>query len=112
MSRVIRGAVIQATLNESTDSSLEKIKKSMIDKHVTLLEEAGDKIDKSEEIIRSLVLAVEKFRSDSRDGRFGEAAKQVPDIARLIQAFAEAMNTEKDLSGYVNSITGKEVTGN
>ncbi len=41
MARVVRGGLIQATLSEPGDSPIEKIKKSMIDKHVALIEQAA-----------------------------------------------------------------------
>src|SRR5690606_33416656 len=41
MSRIVRGALIQATLSESGAAGLEKIKRSMIDKHVALIERAA-----------------------------------------------------------------------
>lgn len=41
MSRIVRGALIQATLCEPATSPLEKIKRAMIDKHVALIERAA-----------------------------------------------------------------------
>ncbi|MCD6386485.1 acyltransferase [Candidatus Sumerlaeota bacterium] len=41
MARKLRAGLIQAALCESTDSPPEKIKKAMIDKHVALIEQAG-----------------------------------------------------------------------
>jgi N-carbamoylputrescine amidase len=43
MTRVVRGGLIQATLSEPGDAPIEKIKKSMIDKHVALIEQAAGK---------------------------------------------------------------------
>ena len=43
MARMVRGGLIQAVLNEPTASSVEKIKKAMIDKHVDLIGRAADK---------------------------------------------------------------------
>lgn len=43
MPRIIRGGLIQATLSEPGTSPIEKIKKSMIDKHVALIEQAAGK---------------------------------------------------------------------
>jgi len=43
MSRVIRGALIQAKLNEPGDSPVAKIKQAMTDKAVAMLEEAAGK---------------------------------------------------------------------
>lgn len=43
MARVVRGGLIQAVLSEPATSSVDKIKKSMIDKHVDLIAQAADK---------------------------------------------------------------------
>lgn len=43
MARIVRAGLIQATLSEPATSSIEKIKKSMIDKHVALIGQAADK---------------------------------------------------------------------
>jgi N-carbamoylputrescine amidase len=43
MARIVRGGLIQATLCEKTTAPLPKIKKSMIDKHVALIEKAAKK---------------------------------------------------------------------
>ena len=42
MPRIVRGALIQATLCEPTTSPLEKIKQAMIDKHVELISQAAE----------------------------------------------------------------------
>jgi N-carbamoylputrescine amidase len=43
MARIVRSALIQATLCENAASPLATIKKAMVDKHVAMLEEAGKK---------------------------------------------------------------------
>ncbi|RME80765.1 MAG: acyltransferase [Planctomycetota bacterium] len=43
MARIVKGALIQATLAVSGDSDIQKIKEGMIDKHVGLIEEAAKK---------------------------------------------------------------------
>src|SRR5574341_704630 len=43
MPRIVRGGLIQCTLSTSTEQPIEKIKKSMIDKHIGFIEEAGKK---------------------------------------------------------------------
>jgi beta-ureidopropionase len=43
MPRVVRGGLIQATLSEPATSSVEKIKRSMIEKHLALTQQAADK---------------------------------------------------------------------
>jgi N-carbamoylputrescine amidase len=41
MSKIIRGGLIQATLTGSTEDPIEKIKQKMIDKHLTMIEDAA-----------------------------------------------------------------------
>jgi N-carbamoylputrescine amidase len=43
MARIVRGGLIQATLSEPSTSAVEKIKKSMIDKHVALIAQAAER---------------------------------------------------------------------
>ncbi len=43
MARMVRGALIQATLSEPGDAPIEKIKQSMLDKHVGLIVKAAEK---------------------------------------------------------------------
>ena len=43
MARIVRGGLVQAVLSESATSAPEKIKKSMVDKHVSLIEQAAGK---------------------------------------------------------------------
>jgi beta-ureidopropionase len=43
MPRIVRGGLIQATLSEPGTAPIEKIKKSMVDKHVAMIEKAAGK---------------------------------------------------------------------
>lgn len=43
MPRIVRAGLIQATLSEPSTSATEKIKRSMIDKHIALTAEAAGK---------------------------------------------------------------------
>ena len=43
MPRIVKGGLIQCSVSESTEKPIEVIKKSMIDKHIALIEEAGKK---------------------------------------------------------------------
>jgi N-carbamoylputrescine amidase len=43
MPRIVRGGLIQCSLSESADKPIEVIKKSMLDKHISFIEEAGKK---------------------------------------------------------------------
>jgi len=43
MARIVKGGLIQCSLNEPTSSPIEKIKKAMIEKHLGFIDEAGKK---------------------------------------------------------------------
>ena len=43
MANIVKSGLIQATLSESTEQPINKIKQSMIDKHVKMIEEAAKK---------------------------------------------------------------------
>ncbi len=76
MARVTRAALIQASNDESTDSSIEKIKSVMIDKHVALIQEAADKgaqVTCLQEIFYGPYFCAEQ------DTRWYETAERVPD---------------------------------
>ncbi len=40
---MVKGGLIQCSVSESSEKPIEVIKKSMIDKHIALIEEAGKK---------------------------------------------------------------------
>ena len=43
MSRMVRGGLIQASLNASVDDANDVIKRNMIDKHLKMIDEAAEK---------------------------------------------------------------------
>ena len=43
MSKIVRGGLIQSALSMSTEQPIEKIKQSMIDKHLVMIEQASKK---------------------------------------------------------------------
>ena len=43
MPRIVKGGLIQCSMSDSSEKPIELIKKSMIDKHVALIDEAGKK---------------------------------------------------------------------
>ena len=43
MPRIVKGGLIQCSVSDSTEKPIEVIKKSMIDKHIALIEDAGKK---------------------------------------------------------------------
>ena len=88
MARVTRAALIQASNDESPDSSIDKIKSVMIDKHVALIKEAADKgaqVTCLQEIFYGPYFCAEQ------DTRWYESAEQVPDgpTIKLMQDLAK-----------------------
>ena len=88
MARVTRAALIQASNDESPDSSIDKIKSVMIDKHLALIKEAADKgaqVTCLQEIFYGPYFCAEQ------DTRWYESAEQVPDgpTIKLMQDLAK-----------------------
>ena len=88
MARVTRAALIQASNDESPDSSIDKIKSVMIDKHVELIKEAADngaQVTCLQEIFYGPYFCAEQ------DTRWYESAEQVPDgpTIKLMQDLAK-----------------------
>ena len=88
MSRVVRGALIQATLSEPATSPVEKIKQSMIDKHVDMLAQAADK---GAQVACFQELFYGPYFCAEQDPKWYELTEQVPDgpTTKLFQAEAK-----------------------
>ena len=110
MARVVRGGLIQAVLSEPTDSALEKIKRSMIDKHVELIKQAADK---GAQVICLQELFYGPYFCAEQNARWYELVEQIPDgpTTRLMCELARKHNMvivvpiyEEDLPGvYYNT---------
>ncbi len=66
MPRIVRGALLQATLCEPTTSPLKKSKRSMIDKHVAMLEQAPLKAPKSLASKRFSMVPISALKQDTK----------------------------------------------
>ena len=110
MPRIVRGALIQATLSEPATAPLEKIKKSMIDKHVALLERAagaGAQVACMQELFYGPYFCCEQ------DPKWYTLTERVPDgptirlmteLARKLQMVLVVPVYEEDLPGvYYNT---------
>ncbi len=76
MPRITRAALIQCSNDEPVDSPLEKIKQTMIDKHIALIEQAADQnaqITCLQEIFYGPYFCAEQ------EARWYESTEQVPD---------------------------------
>lgn len=76
MTRMVRGGLIQAVLNEPTGSSVEKIKKAMIDKHVDLI---GRAAEKRAQLVCLQELFYGPYFPAEQDVKWYEMVERVPD---------------------------------
>lgn len=110
MPRMVRGALIQATLCEPVTSPLPRIKKAMIDKHVALLDQAakaGAQVVCMQEIFYGPYFCCEQ------DAKWYETTERIPDgpttklmceIAKKHEMVIVAPMYEEDITGvYYNT---------
>lgn len=108
--RTVRAALIQATLSEDASAPIEKIKASMIDKHVRLLEEAAAK---GAQVVCLQELFYGPYFPAEQDEKWYALTERVPDgpTTKLLQELARAHRMvivapvyEEDLTGvYYNT---------
>jgi beta-ureidopropionase len=105
MSRVVRGALIQATLSEPATSPIAKIKQSMIDKHVVMLAQAADK---GAQVTCFQELFYGPYFCAEQDAKWYELTEQVPDgpTTKLFQAEAKKHNMVLVLPVYEEDLPG------
>jgi len=110
MSRIVRGALIQAKLNEPGDSPTGKIKQSMTDKSVAMLEQAAGK---GAQVACLQELFYGPYFCCEQDTKWYELTESVPDgpTVKLMQSIAKKHEMvlvvpvyEEDLPGvYYNT---------
>ncbi|MBD14672.1 MAG: acyltransferase [Planctomycetaceae bacterium] len=105
MSRVVRGALIQATLSEPGNSPVDKIKKSMIDKHVEMLDQAagqGAQVACLQELFYGPYFCCEQ------DAKWYELTEQVPEgpTTKLFQEVAKKHEMVLVLPVYEEDLPG------
>ena len=76
MARIVRGGLIQAVLSEPATSPIEKIKKSMIDKHVELIAQAAEK---GVQVLCLQELFYGPYFPAEQNTRWYELVEQMPD---------------------------------
>ncbi|MEZ6083806.1 MAG: nitrilase-related carbon-nitrogen hydrolase [Phycisphaerae bacterium] len=76
MPRIVRGGLIQATLSEPATAGVEKIKKSMIDKHVDMIAKAADQ---GAQVICLQELFYGPYFCAEQDAKWYELTEPVPD---------------------------------
>ena len=105
MSRLVRGALIQATLCESATSPLEKIKRAMIDKHVDMLAQAAEK---GAQVACFQELFYGPYFCAEQDAKWYELTEKVPDgpTTKLFQAEAKKHKLVLVLPVYEEDLAG------
>lgn len=105
MPRIVKGALIQSTLSEPVDSPLEKIKKSMLDKNVSLLEDAagkGAQVACFQEIFCGPYFCAEQ------NSRWYDMTEKIPDgpTTKLMQELAKKFKMVLVVSLYEEEMPG------
>ncbi|MGB6043288.1 MAG: nitrilase-related carbon-nitrogen hydrolase, partial [Pirellulales bacterium] len=118
MARIVRGGVIQATLSEPATAPVEKIKQSMIDKHIDLIAQAADM---GAQVICLQELFYGPYFCAEQDTKWYELTERIPDgpTTRLMQELAKMHSMaivvpmyEEDLTGvYYNSASMIDADG-
>ncbi len=105
MSRIVRGALIQAKLCEPGDSPVAKIKKAMTDKAVAMLEQAAEKgaqVACLQELFNGPYFCCEQ------DAKWYEMTERVPDgpTIKLMQEIAKKHEMVLVVPVYEEELTG------
>ena len=110
MARVVKGGLIQATLCEPSTSPVDKIKQSMIDKHVDLIAKAADQ---GVQVLCMQELFYGPYFCAEQDPKWYNLTEPIPDgpTTKLMQELAKKHSMvmvvplyEEDLTGvYYNS---------
>ncbi len=110
MPRIVRGGLIQATLSEPGTSPIEKIKKSMVDKHVGLIEQAAKK---GAQVVCLQELFYGPYFCCDQDTKWYSLVEKIPDgptvklmcdLAKRLKLVLIVPMYEEDLPGvYYNS---------
>lgn len=110
MTRIVRGALIQATLAEPATSPIDRVKRAMIDKHVALLKQAADRgaqVACMQELFYGPYFCCEqdtKWYSLVEKIPDGPTTKLMMDLARQHRMVLVVPMYEEDLSGvYYNA---------
>jgi len=104
MSRIVRGALIQASLCEPGTSPIEKIKKAMIDKHVHMLAQAAEQ---GAQVACFQELFYGPYFCCEQDTKWYELTEQVPGpTTELFQAEAKKHDLVLVLPVYEEDLPG------
>ncbi|TDI72566.1 MAG: acyltransferase [Bacteroidetes bacterium] len=103
--RIVKAALVQATLSESTDSPIDKIKSSMTDKTVALIEEAAQK---GAQVLCTQELFNGPYFGAEQNPKWYEMVEQIPDgpTTKLMQDLAARHNMVLVFSLYEEDLPG------
>ena len=118
MARVVRGALIQATLSEPATSTPAKIKQSMINKHVSMIAAAADK---GAQVLCMQELFYGPYFCAEQQTKWYDLTEKIPDgpTTKLMCELAKRHNMvlvvpiyEEDMSGvYYNTASVIDADG-
>ena len=105
MSKIIRGGLIQASFNGSHKDSVDKIKQSMIEKHLKMIEEAAQK---GIQILCLQELFYGPYFCAEQKTRWYEMVEKVPEgpTIKLMQEMARKHNMAIVVPVYEEEMTG------
>jgi N-carbamoylputrescine amidase len=105
MPRIVRGGLIQATLCEPATSSIEKIKKAMIDKHVAMIEQAAKQ---NVEVLCMQELFYGPYFCAEQKTKWYDLTEKVPDgpTIKLMQEVAKKHKMVLVVPVYEEELTG------
>ena len=118
MPRIVRGGLIQARLSEPTTSPIEKIKKSMIDKHVAMITQAAGK---GAQVVCLQELFYGPYFCAEQDAKWYTLTEKIPggpttklmvELAKKLSIVLVVPMYEEDLPGiYYNSASVIDADG-
>jgi len=105
MSKIVRGGLIQASLSGSSQDSINQIKKSMIDKHLNMIEEAAKK---NVQILCLQELFYGPYFCAEQKTRWYEMVEKIPDgpTTKLMREIAKKHNMVIIVPIYEEEMTG------
>ncbi len=105
MSRIVKGGLIQATLEGSTEQPIEVIKNAMIEKHLKMIDEAASK---NVQILCLQELFYGPYFCAEQKTKWYSLVEQIPEgpTTKLMQEVAKKHNMVIVLSIYEEEITG------
>ncbi len=105
MSKIVRGGLIQATLAGSSDDPINKIKESMIEKHLKMIDEAAKQ---NVQIICLQELFYGPYFCAEQKTKWYDMVEKIPDgpTTKLMQEIAKKYNMVMIIPVYEEEMTG------